>query len=216
MFGMDIIKTESFYFNENEETDNKSKVSKTCFFRYINGILSYIGVTDTYKVSKGIVDGSVSVLDYNPIFKQYSKDVIVDYQIKNFGTKEEALLYCNHYVRVFKPVLNKRIVNKDDYGVYKQTMFTDPDFIYNTGTPLVVNLLSCYYSSDIISEVMYISEDEINEMCDRIGLYHKTLQTYEYINQKSEIKVDKHMLSHIKHLNSKLLNDCDKRYMKIS
>ena len=51
MFGMDIIKTESFYFNENEETDNKSKVSKTCFFRYINGILSYIGVTDTYKVS---------------------------------------------------------------------------------------------------------------------------------------------------------------------
>ena len=143
MFGMDIIKTESFYFNENEETDNKSKVSKTCFFRYINGILSYIGVTDTYKVSKGIVDGSVSVLDYNPIFKQYSKDVIVDYQIKTFGTKEEALLYCNHYVRVFKPVLNKRIVNKDDYGVYKQTMFTDPDFIYNTGTPLVVNLLSC-------------------------------------------------------------------------
>lgn len=191
-------------------------VKHVCFFRYVEGELIYIGVIESCKVSHDKVTGKDSVMYSYNIFDAYKAKEKHDYIVKVFNTKEEAILYSNYYVNILRPALNKRLVKKEDYGIYKQTMFTDPEFTYNKGLSLLVSLLSNKYDFEIVSKVLSIPREFVEEVYDCVGNHAMTLQPYEYINKKYQVKVDKVMLKHYEEIHKVSLNKCEEIYMKIT
>lgn len=209
---------EDYYgYGYEEQRSSRDSEERICFFRYIDGSLYYIGVVESYKAHQCKVTGKVVVSDSNPIFKPYSGKEQVDYVTGRFNSKEEAKLYSNHYIQVLRPYLNKRIPTKTDYGVYNQYMFTDSSFRYNTGLPLLVNLLSTVYDTDTIYKSLKFKLDKtvIEDIIDRVGEYHCTLQPYEYITVCGKIKTDRNMLRHYKKRYNEHFIECEKIYMRV-
>lgn len=213
---------DDLFFEEDE-------VKYSCYFRYIAGNLSYIGLIESQKVKKvqGVdieshMDGvfqTIKVADYNPVFNGY-RDNLLDFIVCEFSSKEKAQLYTNFYTNLFKPEFNKRLVQKSEYGAYEQNKFIPEGFTYNSvdSMEFLINILHTEYSTEVISAITFLDERVVDDMCDRVGEYQCTLQPYEHSDKKGNIKVDKNLISHFKIFPyvKCLLDLCEKKYMKIT